>query len=115
MRRTIIISGAAIAFIAIIAGLLALRFGPFAGIADFLGPVITGVIGITLLTLLFIGLVLLIGNLRNLYGESAGWFDVIILWVLVVVIAAILFGAPVALLTALLCIGFIYYLHLVQD
>ena len=110
-----IISGAAIAFIAITAGLLALRFGPFAGIADFLGPVITGVIGITLLTLLFIGLVLLIGNLRNLYGESAGWFDVIILWVLVLVIAAILFGALVALLTALLCIGFIYYLHLVQD
>jgi hypothetical protein len=110
-----IISGAAIAFISVITGLLALRFGPFAGIVDFLGPVITGVVGITLLTLLFIGLVLLIGNLRNMYGESAGWFDVIILWVLVVIIAGILFGALVALLTGLLCVGFVYYLHLAQD
>lgn len=110
-----LISGAAIALVSIIIGLLALRFGPFAGIVDFLGPVITSVVGITLLTLLFIGLVLLIGNLRNLYGESAGWFDVVILWVLVVVIAVILFGAPVALLTGLLCIGFVYYLHLAQD
>ncbi len=115
MRRTMLISGVAIAFFAIIAGLLAFRFGPFAGIADFLGPVVTGVVGITLLTLLFIGLVLLIGNIRNLYGEAAGWFDVIVLWVLVVVIAVILFGLPVALLTALLSIGFIYYLHLAQD
>ncbi len=110
-----IISSAAIAFIAILAGLIRLRLGPIAGIVDFLGPVITGVISIVLLTLLFIGLVLLIGNLRNLYGESAGWFDVIILWVLVTILAAILFGAPVALLTGLLCIGFVYYLHLAQD
>jgi len=115
MQRTMIISGVACILIAILLGLMATRFGLTAAFIDFAGPVIAGLIEVALLTLLFIGLLILEGNLREWYGEVAGWFDIIALWLIVVLVAAIAFGGIHALLTALLCIGFVYYLHLAQD
>ena len=115
MHRTMIISGVACIAIAVLLGLMAARLGLMAVFIDLAGPVIAGVMEIALLTLLFIGLLILVGNLREWYGEVAGWFDVIALWLIVILVAAIAFGGIHALLTALLCIGFVYYLHLAQD
>jgi hypothetical protein len=80
-----------------------------------LGPVFTGILAILFLTLLFTGLILFFGNLREWYGDTAGWFELIFVWIIIVVIAFVGFGALAALLTALLCIGIVYYIHLAQD
>lgn len=114
MRRTMILSGLTIALLSILVFVFAARLGPVAQIRIIMGPVISGVVAITLLTLLFIGLVVFLGNMREWYQESSGWFDMTLLWILVVAVAVIGFGWFAALLTALLCIGVIYYVHLAQ-
>jgi hypothetical protein len=115
MRRSMIISGIAIAIISILIFLIATSFGLIAQYELLVDPVVKGVLGIALLAFLYISLIILFGNLREWYGESASWFEVIIFWVVVVVIAAVGFGPIAALVTALLCIGFVYYLYLAQD
>ncbi len=115
MRRSMIISTAAIAFFSILMALMISRLDPIGVFLDFIGPVVTGVIAILLLVLAFIGLVVLFGNLREYYGETAGWFELIIFLIIVIVIAFIGFSWLHALLTGLLCIGVIYYLHQAQD
>jgi hypothetical protein len=115
MRRTMLISIMAIIFFSILIALMVTRFGPFGPLVDFLGPVVTGVFAILLLTLMYIGLIVLFGNLREWYGEAAGWFEVIVLWILIIVIGFIGFGSLVALLTGLLCIGVVYYIHISQS
>jgi hypothetical protein len=115
ISRTILISIVAIIIFGILIALLATRFGPVAPFLDFIGPVATGVLAIFLLTLMFIGLIVMFGNLREWYGERAGWFEVIILWVIILVVAIVGFGWLHALLTGLLCIGVIYYIHAAQD
>jgi hypothetical protein len=115
MRRTMIVSGLAILLLSLLVFVFAARLGLVAQIRDIMGPVISGVVAITLLTFLFIALVVFIGNLREWYQEASSWFDVTILWILVVAVAVIGFGWFAALLTALLCIGVIYYIHLAQD
>ena len=115
ISRTILISIIAIIIFGALIALLATRFGPIGPFIDFVGPVITGVLAILLLTLMFIGLIVMFGNLREWYGERAGWFEVIILWVIIIVVAVVGFGVLHALLTGLLCIGVIYYIHAAQD
>ena len=82
---------------------------------DLIGPVVAGVLAILLLVLTFIGLIVLFGNLREYYGETAGWFELVIFLIIVVIIAGVGFGWLHALLSGLLCIGVIYYLHQAQD
>jgi hypothetical protein len=115
ISRTIFISIVAIIFFAILIILLAIRFGPVGPFIDFLGPVVTGVLAILLLTLMFIGLIVMFGNLREWYGERAGWLEVITLWIIIIVVAIVGFGWLHALLTGLLCIGVIYYIHAAKD
>jgi len=115
MRRTMILSGLAIVLLSILIFVFATRLGPATQIRVIMGPVISGVVAIALLTFLFIGLVVFIGNVREWYQESSGWFDVILLWILVVAVTVIGFGWFAALFTALLCMGVIYYIHLAQD
>ena len=115
IRRTIIISGCATVLFSVLLFLLATALEPIIQFRVFIGPVITGILAITLSTFLFIGLILLLGNIREWYNESSGWFDIIVVLILVVVITAIGYNWLPALLTALLCIGFIYYLNLAQD
>ena len=115
MRRTMILSGLAIVLLSILIFVFAARLGSVAQIRVIMGPVISGVVAITLLTFLFIGLVVFLGNVREWYQESSGWFDVTLLWILVVAVTVIGFGWFAAFLTALLCIGVIYYIHLAQD
>lgn len=115
MRRTMLISIIALIFFSILITLMATRFGPVGPFLDFLGPVVTGVFAILLLTLMYIGLIVFFGNLREWYGETAGWFEVIILWIIIIVIGYIGFGWLAALLTGLLCIGVIYYIHVSQS
>lgn len=115
MRRSMIISTAAIAIFSILIALMMTRLGPVGPFLDLIGPVITGVLAILLLVLIFIGLIILFGNLRESYGEAAGWFEIIIFLIIVVVIALVGFSWLHALLTGLLCIGVIYYLHAAQD
>lgn len=110
-----IISAVAIIIFSILIVLMITRWGPVGPFLDLLGPVGTGVIAILLLVLIFLGLVILFGNLREFYGETAGWFELIIFLIIVVVIAFVGFGWLHALLTGLLCIGVIYYLHAAQD
>lgn len=115
MRRTMIVSGIAIALFSILIFVIATSFGPIAQYDLLVDPVVKGVLGVALLAFLYISLIILFGNLRDWYGESASWFEVIIFWVVVVVIAAVGFGPIASLVTALVCIGFIYYLYLAQD
>jgi hypothetical protein len=115
ISRTILISIVAIIIFSTLIALLATRFGPVGPFIDFVGPVITGILAIFLLTLTFIGLIVLFGNLREWYGERAGWFEVVILWVIIIVVAVVGFGWLHALLTGLLCIGVVYYIHAAQD
>lgn len=115
MRRTMIISGVALVSFVILIVLLATKFGPVILFSEFVGPVIEGLLAILLLTLMFIALLIFFGNLREWFGESAGWFEVIIFWIIIVVIAYVGFGPLHALLTGLLCIGVVYYLHIAQD
>lgn len=115
MSRTMLLSALAIICFSILLALLFTRYGPIGPFLDLLGPVVTGVIEIFLLTMTFIGLVILFGNLREWYGESAGWFEVIVLFVIIVVVAITGFGPLHALLTGLLCIGVVYYIHSAQD
>lgn len=82
---------------------------------ELLGPVFTGILAILFLTLMFVGLIVFFGNLREWYGDTAGWFEVVLVWIIIVVIAFLGFGGLAALLTALLCIGVVYYIHLVQE
>ncbi|MFX1566603.1 MAG: hypothetical protein ACFFCH_11505 [Promethearchaeota archaeon] len=115
MRRSMIISTVTIIIFSILIAVMITRWGSVGPFLDLLGPVGTGVIAILLLVLMFIGLVVLFGNLREFYGETAGWFELIIFLIIVVVIAFIGFSWLHALLTGLLCIGVIYYLHTAQD
>jgi len=115
MRRSMIISVIAIVFFSILIALLITRWGPVGPFLDLIGPVVTGVLAILLLVLLFIGLVILFGNLREYYGETAGWFELIIFIIIIIVIAFVGFSWLHALLTGFLCIGVIYYLHQAQD
>ena len=110
-----IISVAAIVILSILIALMITRWEQVGFFLDFIGPVVTGVLAILFLVLIFIGLVVLFGNLREYYGETAGWFELIIFLAIVVVIALVGFGWLHALLTGLLCIGVIYYLHQAQD
>ena len=115
MRRSMIISAATIVILSILIALMITRWEQVGLFLDFIGPVVTGVLAILFLVLIFIGLVVLFGNLREYYGETAGWFELIIFLAIVVVIALVGFGWLHALLTGLLCIGVIYYLHQAQD
>ncbi|MFW9830667.1 MAG: hypothetical protein ACFFD8_02720 [Candidatus Thorarchaeota archaeon] len=115
MRRTMIICIVGLIVFGTLLYLLATGFGAVGPVLDLLGPVIVGVFVLLLLTLSFISLLVLFGNIREWYGESAGWFEIIILWAIIVVIAFVGFSWFHALLTALLCIGVIYYLHAAQD
>jgi cell division protein FtsX len=109
------ISGLGIILLGLWVFVFAASLGPVAQLRVIMGPVVSGVVAIAMLTFLFISLVVFIGNLREWYQESSGWFDVTILWILVVAVAVIGFGWLAALLTALLCIGVVYYIHLAQD
>lgn len=82
---------------------------------ELLGSVVTGILAILILTLTFVGLIVFLGNLREWYGDTAGWFEVVLIWIIIVVIAFLGFGGLAALLTALLCIGIVYYIHLAQN
>jgi hypothetical protein len=115
MRRTMVISGIAVVLFSILIGLLATKFGPFLDFVLIVGPVITGLIAILFLALTFTALLILFGTLRNWFGEAAGWFELIIFWIIIVVIAYVGFDWLHALLTGLLCIGVIYYIHIAQD
>ena len=110
-----IISTAAIVLFIVLVALMITRWGPVGPFLDLIGPVVAGVLAILLLVLIFIGLVILFGNLREYYGETAGWFEIIIFLIIVIVIAFAGFSWFHALLTGLLCIGVIYYLHQAQD
>lgn len=110
-----IISALAVVIFSIFIALIITRLDPIGPFLDLIGPVVTGVLAILLLVLLFIGLVILFGNLREYYGETAGWFELIIFLIIVVIIAYVGFSWLHALLTGLLCIGVIYYLHQAQD
>ena len=115
MRRTMIISTLAVIIFSILIALMITRWEFVGDFLDLIGPVVTGVLAILLLVLIFIGLVVLFGNLREYYGETAGWFELVIFLIIVVVIAGVGFSWLHALLTAFLCIGVIYYLHQAQD
>lgn len=115
MRRTMLISGFVVVILIILIALLATQIGPLAIFIEFIGPVIWGILGILLSTLLYIGLVTLFANLREWYGETASWFEVISLWIVVVVVAGVGFGLLAGFLTAFLCIGVVYYISLIQD
>jgi hypothetical protein len=110
-----LLSGAAIVLFVSLLALLLTRVGPVATFVTLIGPVLLGVLGITLLTFLYIGLLVFFGNLREWYGESAGWFEIIALAIIIIIIAGVGFGALAGFLTTLLCVGVVYYIHLIQE
>lgn len=87
---------------------------PLVPYLELLGSVVTGILAILFMTLTFVGLIIFFGNLREWYGDTAGWFEIVLIWIIIVVIAFLGFGGLAALLTGLLCIGVVYYIHLAQ-
>jgi hypothetical protein len=115
IRRTLIISLFVVIIFSILIALMVIPTSPLLPYLQLLGPVITGVLAILFLTFTFIGLIIFFGNLREWYGDTAGWFEVIFLWIIIVIIAFLGFGGLAAFLTALICIGVVYYIHIAQD
>jgi hypothetical protein len=64
----------------------------------------------------FIFLSVTVINLRLFLSEvRAGWLEVISIFILVVAMSLLMFGAAVGGVTAIFCLGFVVYLYLLQE
>ena len=64
----------------------------------------------------FIFLIVTIVNLRLFINQvRAGWFETIFVFILVLIMSWLMFGAAVGSVTAVFSLGFIVYLYLLQD
>ncbi|MHA1770859.1 MAG: hypothetical protein ACTSYL_05075 [Candidatus Thorarchaeota archaeon] len=79
-------------------------------------PFVTFVIEILIMTGVFIFATVTVINLRlQLTNVRAGWLEVIIMFIVIVAITWVTFGANAAGATAVLSLGFIAYLYLLQE
>ncbi|MCF2137407.1 MAG: hypothetical protein K9W43_09260 [Candidatus Thorarchaeota archaeon] len=79
-------------------------------------PFVTFVVEILIMTGVFIFATVTVINLRlQLTSVRAGWLEVIIMFIVIVAISWATFGVNAAGATAILSLGFIAYLYLLQE
>jgi hypothetical protein len=86
------------------------------GALNDINPFLTGIIEAVTMLGFFIFLSVTVINLRMFLSEvRAGWFEVISVYILVVAMTWLMFGAAVGGVTAIFCLGFVVYLYLLQE
>lgn len=86
------------------------------GAMNSFNPYVTVIIESLTMLGMFIFLSVTVINLRLFISEvRAGWIEVISVFILVVAISWLMFGAAVGGVTAILSLGFIVYLYLLQE
>jgi hypothetical protein len=86
------------------------------GALNAINPYVTVIIEALTMLGAFIFLSVTVINLRMFLSEvRAGWFEVISVFILIVAMAWLMFGAAVGGVTAILSLGFIVYLYLLQE
>jgi magnesium-transporting ATPase (P-type) len=81
-----------------------------------LNPYVTLLIEALVMLGFFIFLCVTVINLRMFFSDvRAGWLEVIASYILVVAMAWLMFGSAVGGVSAILCLGFVVYLYLLQD
>jgi hypothetical protein len=79
-------------------------------------PFIVPILEILLVFGFFIFLSVTFVNLRlYLTKIRAGWFDILVLFIVVALISYFSFGQDVAIASLVLCLGFVVYLYLLQE
>ncbi|MFW9909936.1 MAG: hypothetical protein ACFFEF_15315 [Candidatus Thorarchaeota archaeon] len=86
------------------------------GILNSVNPYVTVLIESLTILGIFIFLSVTIINLRLFISNvRAGWFEVIVLFILVVAMSWLMFGSGVSGVSAVLSLGFVVYLYLLQE
>jgi uncharacterized membrane protein len=86
------------------------------GILTSMNPYVTVLIESLTMLGMFIFLSVTVINLRLFISNvRAGWFEVIAIFILVTAMAWLMFGSSVGSVTALLSLGFVVYLYLLQE
>ena len=86
------------------------------GALNSFNPYVTVIVEALTMLGMFIFLSVTVINLRLFLSEvRAGWLEVISIYLLVLVMAWLMFGAAVGGVTAILSLGFVVYLYLLQD
>ena len=86
------------------------------GVMNSFNPYVTVIIESLTMLGMFIFLSVTVVNLRLFISEvRAGWIEVISVFILVVAMSWLMFGAAVGGVTAILSLGFIVYLYLLQE
>jgi hypothetical protein len=81
-----------------------------------INPFVTVLIESLTMLGVFIFLIVSVINLRLFLSEvRAGWVEVISVFILIVAMAWLMFGAAVGGVTAILSLGFVVYLYLLQE
>ena len=81
-----------------------------------ISPYLTVVLEVFMMLGFFVFLVVTVINLRLFFtGIRAGWTEVILVWIVVGAMSWLMFGAAAGAATAILSMGFIVYLYLLQD
>jgi hypothetical protein len=86
------------------------------GVLTSMNPYVTVLIESLTMLGMFIFLSVTVINLRLFISNvRAGWFEVIAIFILVTAMAWLMFGSSVGGVTALLSLGFVVYLYLLQE
>jgi hypothetical protein len=86
------------------------------GALNSMNPYVTVLVESLTMLGVFIFLSVSVINLRLFMSNiRAGWFEVLAVFILVVVMAWLMFGSSVGGVTAVLSLGFIVYLYLLQE
>jgi hypothetical protein len=86
------------------------------GVLSSMNPFVTVLIESLTMLAMFIFLSVTVINLRLFISNvRAGWFEVIALFILVTIMTWLMFGSGVGSVTAILSLGFVVYLYLLQE
>lgn len=86
------------------------------GAINSFNPYVTLMIEALAMLGMFIFLSVTVINMKLfLSGIRAGWMEVILVFIIVVAISWVMFGAAVSSVTAVLSLGFVVYLYLLQE
>jgi len=86
------------------------------GVINSFNPYVTLIIESLTMLGMFIFLSVTVINMRLFLSEvRAGWFEVISVFIIVVAISWLMFGAAVGGVTAIFSLGFVVYLYLLQE
>ncbi|MFW9958346.1 MAG: hypothetical protein ACFFCT_09755 [Candidatus Odinarchaeota archaeon] len=86
------------------------------GVLNSINPFVTVLIESLTMLGMFIFLSVTVINLRLFISNvRAGWFEVIAIFILIIAMSWLMFGSGVGGVTAILSLGFVVYLYLLQE